>query len=65
MGRLAGVFLVLAGFLIVVAVCLMLDGRILGERTDGVGDILGLIGVLIIFTSGVKALKQRPRTSSW
>ena len=43
--------------LCLVAVFLMVEGSILGERTTGIATLLGIVGIGLIATSGVRLLK--------
>jgi len=38
---------------------LMVEGSILGERTTGIATILGIVGIGLIATSGVRLLKPK------
>jgi len=40
---------------------LMFEGSILGERTTGIATVIGIVGIGLIATSGVRLLK--PKTS--
>jgi hypothetical protein len=42
-----------------IAVFLMVEGSILGERTTGIATLLGIVGIGLIATSGVRLLKPR------
>jgi len=37
----------------------MVEGSILGERTTGIATILGIVGIGLIATSGVRLLKPK------
>ena len=38
---------------------LMVEGSILGERTTGIATLLGIVGIGLIATSGVRLLKPK------
>jgi hypothetical protein len=38
---------------------LMFEGSILGERTTGIATLLGIVGIGLIATSGVRLLKPK------
>ena len=40
----------------VIAVFLMVEGSMLGERTTGIATLLGLVGMFIIFITSMLAL---------
>jgi len=42
-----------------IAVFLMVEGSILGERTTGRATLLGIVGIGLIATSGVRLLKPK------
>ena len=42
-----------------IAVFLMVEGSILGERTTGIATLLGIVGIGLIATSGVRLLKPK------
>jgi len=44
------------GFVWVIAVFLMVEGSILGERTTGIATLLGMIGMFIILITYMHAL---------
>jgi len=45
--------------LCLVAAFLMIEGSILGERTTGIATVLGIVGIGLIATSGVRLLKPK------
>lgn len=45
--------------LCVIGVFLMVEGSTLGERTTGIATVLGIVGIGLIATSGVRLLKPR------
>ncbi|MCK4482015.1 hypothetical protein KAU55_02230 [Candidatus Bathyarchaeota archaeon] len=45
--------------LCLIGVFLMVEGSILGERTTGIATLLGIVGIGLIATSGVRLLKPK------
>jgi len=52
---------VLGILLCIIGALLMFEGSILGERTTGIATVIGIVGIGLIATSGVRLLK--PKTS--
>jgi len=52
-------------FLWIIAVFLMVDGGILGERTTGIATLLGFMGMLIILITCMYALMSTKAKKSW
>ena len=50
------VLIALGAFVWVVAVFLMVEGSILGERTTGIATLLGMAGMFIILITSMYAL---------
>ena len=50
------VLIALGAFVWVVAVFLMVEGSILGERTTGIATLLGMVGMFIILITSMYAL---------
>jgi hypothetical protein len=53
-----------ASFALGIIVCLigaflMIEGSILGERTTGIATVIGIVGIGLIATSGVRLLKPK------
>ena len=51
--------LVMSAFLMLAGLFLVLDGHVLGERTVSVASVLGLTGILLMLTSGVRVAMER------
>jgi hypothetical protein len=51
--------LVMSAFLMLAGLFLVLDGHALGERTVSVASVLGLAGILLMLTSGVRVAMER------
>ena len=45
--------------LCLIGALLMFEGNILGERTTGVAIVIGIVGIGLIATSGVRLLKPK------
>jgi len=50
---------VLGILLCLIGALLMFEGNILGERTTGVAIVIGIVGIGLIATSGVRLLKPK------
>ena len=51
-------------FVWVIAVFLMVEGSILGERTTGIATLLGMLGMFIILITSMHALMLRKAKES-
>jgi len=51
--------LVMSAFLMLGGLFLVLDRHVFGERTVSVATVLGLAGVLLMLTSGVRVAMER------
>jgi multisubunit Na+/H+ antiporter MnhG subunit len=51
-------------FVWVIAVFLMVEGSILGERTTGIATMLGMVGMFIILITSMHALMLRKAEES-
>jgi hypothetical protein len=56
--------LVGSALLMVAGLFLMLEGHVLGERTAGVASVLGLVGIILMLTSGIRVAMQKDRGST-
>ena len=56
--------LVGSALLMVAGLFLMLEGHVLRERTAGVASVLGLVGIILMLTSGIRVAMQKDRGST-